>query len=114
MLLANLNCAFVVLTSNVNNLLNGTGAENDALNKPGKLVEDYGKGFMNIGRNIFVYILAIGLLITAAAFIIHGSNQSKMADAKSGLAWKIAGGILGFGVVSLVILLETIGKGIFS
>lgn len=104
----------VLLTSSVNDLLSGTGAENNALNKPGKLIEDYGRGFMNIGRNIFVYVLAIGLLITAGAFIIHGSNQSKLAEAKSGFGWKLAGGILGFGAVSLVILLETIGKGIFN
>lgn len=114
MLLAKLDYVAITVLSSVEDLLSGSGAEGDALSKPSELVEDYGRGFMNIGRNIFVYILAIGLLITAAGFVIHGNNQQKMADAKSGLGWKIAGGILGFGVVSAVVLLETIGKGLFS
>jgi len=100
--------------NSVQDLLSGSGAENGALSKPNQLVEDYGRGLMNISRNVFVYALAIGMVVAAIGFIVHGTNQQKLAENKSGLGWKIAGGILGFGAVSIVLLLETIGKNLFG
>ena len=100
--------------SDITDLLNGTGAESGALSKPNQLVQDYGRGVMNIGRNAFVYILAFCLLLVAIGFVVHGCNQQKLAEKKSGLGWIIVGGVLGFGVVSIVVLLETIGKSLFN
>ena len=100
--------------SSVQDLLSGSGAESGALSKPNELVENYGRGLMNISKNVFVYALAIGMVAAAIGFIVHGNNQQKLAENKSGLGWKIAGGILGFGAVSIVLLLETIGKNLFG
>lgn len=101
-------------SSEINDLLNGTGADSGALSKPDQLVTEYGRGFVNIFRKAFIFILIIGLLGSAVGMIIHGNNQAKIAENKSGFWWKVVGGVLGFGVVSVVILLESIGKGLFS
>ena len=95
----------------VDALLNqSTSADKGALSEVDSLVKEYGSGIYNIGRNVFVYIVVICLLISAACLVLHGNNVSKRSEEKSGIGWKIAGGIIGFAAASIVVLMQTIGE----
>lgn len=107
----------IILTKvNVSDLLNEKGANEagGALNKLDQLVKGIGAGSVNIFRNAFVYIAVVGLLISAICLVIHGGNVAKRADERSGLVWKVVGIILGFAAVSIVVLAQTIGGGLFG
>ncbi len=61
---------------------------------------------------IMVFIFIIGFVI---AFIkLFFSNSSERTEAKSNMVWKIIAAVCGFAAIGLVILLATIGGGLFS
>lgn len=61
---------------------------------------------------IMVFIFIIGFVI---AFIkLFFSNSSERTEAKGDMVWKIVAGVCGFAAIGLVILLATIGSGLFT
>lgn len=61
---------------------------------------------------VMVFIFIIGFII---AFIkLFFSNSSERTEAKSNMVWKIIAAACGFAAIGLVILLATIGGGLFS
>lgn len=61
---------------------------------------------------IMVFVFIIGFIIAFAKLFF--SNSSERTEAKSDMVWKIIAGICGFATIGLVILLATIGGGLFS
>lgn len=97
-------------------LLNSSGAEADggSLSNIYDWTKSMGAGTLNIAQTVFVYIAAIGFVVGAACLIIHGRNAGKLSEAKGGIGWTIAGAILGFAAVGLVIFAQTVGTSLFS
>ncbi len=105
----------ILLTVDVQGLLNSNGAEvpDGPLNNIYEWTKSMGAGTLNITQTLFVYIAAIGFVVGAACLIIHGRNAAQLSAAKGGIGWTVAGAILGFAAVGLVIFAQTVGTSLF-
>lgn len=108
--------ALVLTESEVKDLLSEKGAEQEgkSLEQVGKLVQDYGAAGFNIGRTLLVYGAGIAVLACAIGLILHGRNVQKRQEAKEGILWTVAGIILGFAALSVVLLAQSIGTSLFG
>lgn len=96
-------------------LLNRTGAEKEGgvLNPISEFIQNMGSGAYNISLIILTYAAVIGLVITAIGFAIHGNNVQKRTENREGLGYKILGIVLGFAAGGIVVIANTVGKGLF-
>ncbi len=105
---------FVIAASvKVEELLQATPQPGNALEPVESIVKDYGAGGLSLVQTIFVYALAISLIVAAVLMVIHGRNRSKTGEIKDGIGWLIGGGILGFSALGLVVFLQNIGASLF-
>ena len=75
-------------------------------------VDELGGGAYHITRKAGVYLLLIAI---AVGFIILAfSKAHNREEAKSAMMWKIIGGAGFFAAVSIIVLLETLGQGLFK
>lgn len=101
-------------TLDVEGLLQKDGVRDGALKPVFEFVETYGGGGMSLGETIFVYVVGISVLILAIILVLHGRDRNKMSEVKDGVGWQIIGVVLGFGAVSFVVLMQSIGQSLFA
>lgn len=77
-------------------------------------VDNMGQTGVSLGQKIGIYAVAIIILVTGVAFLVHGGNANKTSEVKSSLVPKVIGAIMIFGVFGLLAFLQGIGVELFT
>lgn len=92
----------------------GAEAEGKPLNPLYQLVQDYGAGTFNIMQTVFLFAAGIGIIGGIIYIVINAGNAAKRGEQKDAMIWRIGAVIIGFGVVSLIVFLSTLGSSLFT
>lgn len=88
------------------------GLVNNAFTNVSNSIESTGNSLVYILMMIIGFVGVIGLGIAVLKIMI-GNSMTKSA-AKGELLWILVAGIIGFGAMSIIGLLQTIGGGLFT
>lgn len=89
-----------------------TGEDSGTFGDTTNTIQQAGNSAIYLGMMLGGFGLAIGIMIVGGMFLLGGS-QTKAA-AKGWLGWVIIGGVLIFGVIGIVGLIQGLAQGIFS
>ncbi len=84
----------------------------DGFSSTTEALENAGNSAVYIGMMIVGFIAVIGLLIAVLKIMVGGSMQKN--EAKGSLFWICVAGIVGFGAIGIVGLLQTVGQSLFT
>lgn len=103
-------------TADIASMLSGDGAagQGGSLETASKLIDTYGSGTVSLGRKVGIYIAAIAVIGVGIGLLVHGNNSGKLAETKSGILPKVAGAVLIFSVVGVLVFLQSFGESLFK
>ena len=103
-----------LLTSVEEILQNGENAMADGgpLSGQSTKVDELGGGSYHLIRKGGVYIILICVAVAGLGLVFAPAHER--GEKKNSLIWKIVGAIIFFAAVAIVVMLETVGSGLFE
>lgn len=100
-------------TLDVQEMLTADGAS-DALSGVNTFVDNFGSSGFSLAQKLGVYAVGIGIATAGIVLAISGGNSTKVAEVKASALPKFIGGLLIFGAIAGVVLLQSVGANLFS